>query len=69
MLVLSRRLGQKVLFPGLNVSIRIVSCKGNSVRIGIDAPPEVLVLRGELSGRASLPENGERELNDSTCCV
>ena len=69
MLVLSRRLGQKILFPGLNLSIRIVSCKGKGVRLGIEAPPEVLVLRGELSDRVSLPHNGERAVSKSTCCV
>lgn len=69
MLVLSRRLGQKVLLPGLNVSIRIISCKGKGVRLGIEAPADVLVLRGELSDRASLPPNGERAVSESACGV
>jgi carbon storage regulator CsrA len=55
MLVLSRRLLEKVLFPGLNIALQIVSVKGNQVRLGIEAPPGVLVLREELQGRSAMP--------------
>jgi carbon storage regulator CsrA len=48
MLVLSRRPKQTVLFPGFNVIVRVVSVKGDAVRLGIDAPPEVAIRRGEL---------------------
>jgi carbon storage regulator CsrA len=48
MLVLSRRLNEKVLFPGINVAITVVGVRNGLVRLGIDAPPEVKVLRGEL---------------------
>jgi carbon storage regulator len=69
MLVLTRRLGQKVLLPGLNVSIRIVSCKGKGVRLGIEAPPEVLVWREELSDCAATAHDAKREVDRSACCV
>jgi carbon storage regulator CsrA len=51
MLVLSRRLNQKVVLPGLNVTLQVVSIKPGVVRLGIEAPPEVQVLRAELLGR------------------
>lgn len=51
MLVLSRRTKEKVLFPGLGVSVQVVSVKGNVVRLGVEAPPEVAVLREELAGK------------------
>jgi carbon storage regulator CsrA len=51
MLVLSRRLSEKLLFPGLNVAVQILSIKGNVVRLGIDAPRDVAVLREELLGK------------------
>jgi carbon storage regulator CsrA len=48
MLVLSRRLNQKILLPGVNTSVQVVSIKGNVVRLGIEAPPGLTVLREEL---------------------
>lgn len=48
MLVLTRRLHDKIVIPGLDVTIQVVAVKGGTVRIGIEAPPEVPILRGEL---------------------
>lgn len=48
MLVLSRKVHDSILFPELDISIEIVQVKGKSVRVGIDAPVEIKVLRGEL---------------------
>jgi carbon storage regulator CsrA len=48
MLVLSRRVNEKILFPGINAAVRVVSVRQGTVRLGIDAPPEVAVLREEL---------------------
>lgn len=59
MLVLSRRESEKIFFPDLGISLEIVRIKGNIVRVGIDAPPEIRVLRGELLDR----KQNERALN------
>jgi carbon storage regulator CsrA len=53
MLVLSRRLHEKILFPSLPAALQVVRIKPGVVRIGIDAPPGVPVLRAELSPRAA----------------
>jgi carbon storage regulator CsrA len=53
MLVLSRRLNEKLLFPGLNTSIQVISIKSGLVRLGIDAPDHVHVLRGEVPDRTA----------------
>lgn len=60
MLVLSRRPGQKVLFPSLQASVQVVSARGNVVRLGIEAPPGLTILREELvtSGVARLAPHG-----------
>jgi carbon storage regulator CsrA len=50
MLVLSRRSGQRVLFPQLNVAVQVLPGKGSAVRLGIEAPLGVTVLREELAG-------------------
>ncbi len=49
MLVLSRRENQKVLFPNLGITVEIVGLQGSSVKLGIDAPPEIRILRSELA--------------------
>lgn len=48
MLVLSRRKNEEILFPSLDIAVRILRASGNTVRIGIDAPSDVKVLRGEI---------------------
>jgi len=51
MLVLSRRPGEKVLLPGLGVTVQVLAVRRGEVRLGIVAPPEVAILREELVGR------------------
>jgi carbon storage regulator len=48
MLVLSRRLGQRFQI-GRDVEITIVKIDRNSVRIGIDAPGNVSIVREEIA--------------------
>ena len=38
MLVLSRKLGERILVPHLGLSVTIVEIKGNAVRLGISVP-------------------------------
>lgn len=48
MLVLSRKETQSIVFPNLGISVSIVSIKGQRVRVGIDAPSDIPILREEL---------------------
>ena len=50
MLVLSRRADEKIVFPSIGVTVHLLRINGNVARIGIDAPPELRVLRQELDG-------------------
>ncbi|MBY0527664.1 MAG: carbon storage regulator, partial [Gemmataceae bacterium] len=50
MLVLSRRPEQRIVFPSLGISVEVLQIKGNTIRLGIQAPPEVSVMRQELIG-------------------
>jgi carbon storage regulator len=50
MLVLTRRPGEQIVIGG-NIRITVVSVKGDRVRIGIEAPPTVLVDREEIHTR------------------
>jgi carbon storage regulator CsrA len=58
MLVLTRRPLQKILFPGINTTVQVVAVRSGAVRLGIEAPPEIIVLREELSARARTQEPG-----------
>jgi carbon storage regulator CsrA len=48
MLVISRRPEERIVLPTLGVTLQILRVQKNVVRVGIDAPPEVRVLREEL---------------------
>ena len=58
MLVLTRKANEEILI-GDNIRITLVRIKGNSVRIGIEAPREVRVVRGELEDEDSRSVDGE----------
>lgn len=47
MLVLTRKQNEKIQI-GDNITITVIRMKGKSVRLGIEAPSNVNVLRGEL---------------------
>jgi len=57
MLVLSRKLGETLMIGG-EITVRVIEVKGNTVRLGIDAPRQVPVLRSELRS------NGQRSTAD-----
>lgn len=47
MLVLSRKVNETIKISG-DIEIRILEVKGDTVRIGIEAPKSMEILRGEL---------------------
>lgn len=48
MLILGRREGDSIIIDG-GIRIVVVSCDRGGVRIGIDAPSTVKILRGEIA--------------------
>jgi carbon storage regulator len=53
MLVLTRKLG-KIIHIGSEITITVVGIRGNKVRLGIQAPERVPVLRAELNPSVEL---------------
>jgi carbon storage regulator len=47
MLVITLKKDEKLLI-GKDISVTVVQIRGNDVRVGIDAPSEVVVLREKL---------------------
>jgi len=58
MLILTRKTGETITV-GDNIQIQVLSVKGGQVRIGIDAPREVLVNREEVFERLLVENEGE----------
>ena len=58
MLVLSRKIGERIVVPDCGLSVTIVSVKGNTVRLGIEAPAEIGVYREELLVNAGPAREG-----------
>jgi carbon storage regulator len=48
MLVLSRKLGEKIVING-NIVVTIVKIDRNQIRIGIEAPKDIPVYRNEIA--------------------
>jgi carbon storage regulator CsrA len=48
MLVLTRRVNEKVVLPSLGVTVQVLSVGEGRVRLGVAAPADVKVLREEL---------------------
>lgn len=48
MLVLARKAGQSILIGG-DIEVKFLDCRGETVRLGITAPADTRVLRGELA--------------------
>ncbi len=48
MLVLTRRKDEEIVING-NISIKVLSVKGNRVRLGVEAPDDVQINRAEIS--------------------
>ena len=61
MLVLTRKPGERLVI-GDSIVVTVVDVKGDNIRIGIDAPREVKVYRGEIYD-AIVAENREAALN------
>jgi carbon storage regulator len=58
MLVLSRKRAERILI-GRSIRITVVKLEGNHVRLGIEAPCMMPIIRGELRGRRPRPR-GDR---------
>jgi carbon storage regulator len=58
MLILTRRVEETVRI-GDEVTVKVLGIKGNLVRVGINAPPDVAVHRGEIYERIKREQQGE----------
>ncbi len=59
MLILSRKIGEEIIL-GNDIVIKITEISKGNVKIGIQAPKETLILRGELKEKI-------KEINEEAC--
>ena len=55
MLVLSRRENEQIVFPTLDITVNVTGCTNKSVRLGIEAPRHIRIVRGELDPLTQTP--------------
>ena len=48
MLILSCKVGEQIVLPGLAATIAVVAVKGKAVRLGVSAPAQIAVHRKEV---------------------
>lgn len=65
MLVLARQLNERIVLPTVPAAIEVVAIKPNGVRLGIEAPPEITVLREEVLHREGSPPSDQLVLSES----
>ena len=58
MLVLSRKKGEEIVIPALDVTIRLLEIRGDKARIGIEAPQHIAVHRLEVWRRIEQSAEG-----------
>lgn len=64
MLVLSRKIGERILI-GDDIAITVVRITGGGVRLGIEAPNELPVIREELKQRLDNDGSNDHASSDS----
>lgn len=58
MLVLTRKCGEEIVIDG-NIRVQVLKVQGNRVRIGIETPTGVRILRAELAPAQKATQNAE----------
>jgi carbon storage regulator len=58
MLVLSRKIGERIVVPHCELAVTVIAVKGKAVRLGISAPEDIAVYREEVWQELCRQTNG-----------
>lgn len=67
MLVVSRRPNETIVFPDLGITVRLLWVDRGKARLGIDAPPEIDVFRGEIVPAGSQSDHAAPAAKAARC--
>jgi len=67
MLVLSRKASQQIQI-GRNITVTVVRVEGQKVRIGIDAPADVHIVRAEIADKPPTENDAESQTMSAKSC-
>jgi len=70
MLVLSRKVGERVVVPHVDLTVTVLEVRGKVVRLGISAPADVDVHREEVwcgADQATGPRRRTQKANSAPC--
>lgn len=62
MLVLSRRSKEKLSFPELGITVHFLRIQSGAVKVGVDAPPSIKIVRDEIAKGGEQAEATRRQL-------
>lgn len=68
MLVITRRIGEKIIINNHEITISFLDLKGSQMRIGIEAPKHIPVHRGEIQDLID-KEKSYEELRDFSTTI
>jgi carbon storage regulator len=64
MLILRRKAGESIVLNG-KITVTVLAVERERVKIGVDAPPEVSVVRQELLHRSQAQKAEQKQRTDS----
>jgi carbon storage regulator CsrA len=53
MLVLSRKVGERIVVPQCDLTVTVIAIRGKTVRLGISAPEDIRVYRKDATGQGT----------------
>ncbi|MCA9084414.1 MAG: carbon storage regulator [Planctomycetaceae bacterium] len=69
MLILSRKLREQILIPGLGIKVTVLSVGTNRVQLGIEAPRSVEITRPEAIRRPTESFSAEISVDEESFAV
>jgi carbon storage regulator len=65
MLVLSRKIGERIVVPHCELAVTVIAVEGKAVRLGISAPEDIAVHREEVWQQISQKSEGRRQRSET----
>ena len=61
MLVLRRKIGERIVVPHCKLAVTVIAVEGKAVRLGVSAPEDIPVYREEIWQQLGQPKHAPRK--------